>query len=930
MKALILLFIITFLASFFLASPEADSCTSNLSLNVSIPFDTTNLHCLSVWDAQSFTLRYVQTSANIWSFVLSTPDTNSYIAMGFSVSGGMVGSSAMVGWVASRGASGGIKQYYLGGVTSNQVVPDKGNLQVIANSTFITLQSSRLYMVFQLETTQPLSWLIFATGSTGLFPEPPSFSLTKHLDKVSTRIDYSKANIGSSQENGNSSQVDGNSSQADSCGSKLNLSVPLLFDTTNLNCLPVWNAQGYILRYSQTSPNIWSFILSAPNPNSYIAMGFSPNGGMTGSSAIVGWISSSGGGMKQYYLTGLTPNQVVPDRGNLKILTNSTFITSQSSRLYMAFQLQTNQPLPRLIYAFGPNAMFPSAPSFALTQHQDKVSISLNYATGSSASNPYMNLKKSHGVLNILGWGILIIMGAIVARYFKEWDPFWFYFHTTVQSLGFVLGVIGVISGLVLDNQLHIDVSLHKALGIIILVLGCLQVMAFLGRPKKESKVRKYWNLYHHNMGRILIILAVANIFYGIQLGREGRGWNIGYGVVLAILLTMAITFETQHCIIPLPLEGKASTNCCDSSTFVISQDSCSSNLVQLQFPIPFDTSSLLCTPVWPPQNYILRVRYAKGSSDMWSFIFSFPLDKKAYAAIGFSKDGSMVGSSAIVGWMPSPGAGGMKLYYLGGKSQEDVIVDKSDLYVMNASFVSATYSLGYLIFQLKTTQPSQNLLFAIGPNGQFPDYPRYALPKHTDHISITIDYSKGSTSEYSNLNLRRSHGVLNIMGWSIAMIIGSIIARYFKQWDPFWFYFHASIQTFGFMAGTIGILCGLLLSKKLNTNVTHHKNIAILIIVLGFLQVLAVVLRAGRESKIRKYWNWYHHNVGRILIIFAVLNSFYGLHLGGEGSKWFLAYGVTIAVLVIIAVVLEIRMRIIARRETRSSSFPQSLELAY
>ena len=74
--------------------------------------------------------------------------------------------------------------------------------------------------------------------------------------------------------------------------------------------------------------------------------------------------------------------------------------------------------------------------------------------------------------------------------------------------------------------------------------------------------------------------------------------------------------------------------------------------------------------------------------------------------------------------------------------------------------------------------------------------------------------------------------------------------------------------------------------------------------------------------------------SMGRILIIFAVLNTFYGLHLGGEGSKWFLAYGVIIAVLVIIVVILEIRMRVIARRETpskeTSSSYPQAVELPY
>lgn len=361
---------------------------------------------------------------------------------------------------------------------------------------------------------------------------------------------HASASLGSSQADGSSSsQGDGNNSQSDSCDTKLNLSAPLFFDITNLNCLLVWNAQGFILRYSQSSPNIWSFILSAPNPNSYIAMGFSPNGGMVGSSAIVGWISSSGagGGMKQYYLAGIAPNQVVPDSGNLQVLNNSTLITSQSSRLYMTFQLQTNRPLSRLIYAIGPNGIFPSAPSFALAQHQDKASITLNYATGSTASgNPNTSLKRRHGVLNILGWGILIIMGAIVARHFKEWDPFWFYFHASLQSLGFALGLIGIITGLVLKNRLHFDVNLHMALGIIILVLACLQIMAFLARPKKESKLRKYWNLYHHNTGRVLIILAVANIFYGIHLGKEGSGWRVGYGIVLAVLLLIAVIFETR------------------------------------------------------------------------------------------------------------------------------------------------------------------------------------------------------------------------------------------------------------------------------------------------------------------------------------------------------------------------------------------------
>ena len=50
------------------------------------------------------------------------------------------------------------------------------------------------------------------------------------------------ANVGSSQTKG--------TSQADSCSSNLSLTVGLPFGTTNLNCLSVWDAEGYILRVS--------------------------------------------------------------------------------------------------------------------------------------------------------------------------------------------------------------------------------------------------------------------------------------------------------------------------------------------------------------------------------------------------------------------------------------------------------------------------------------------------------------------------------------------------------------------------------------------------------------------------------------------------------------------------------------------------------
>ncbi|XP_030553283.1 cytochrome b561 and DOMON domain-containing protein At3g07570 [Rhodamnia argentea] len=343
--------------------------------------------------------------------------------------------------------------------------------------------------------------------------------------------------------------VSSQSAASDSCSSNLNVDgIP--FDTTSLTCLSAWDSENFILRYKQASASTWSFVLSAPTTSSYIAMGFSSNGRMVGSSAVVGWVSSSDGAMmKQYALEGTTAAQVMPNQGTLNLLANSSMIASQSSRLYMAFQLDAAQPESRLIYSVGPSGFTPVKSGYRLIQHQDMTSTAVNFASGQTTtqSRPYTRLRKSHGVLNMLGWSILMIIGIIVARHGKQYDPMWFYVHAAIQSSAFILGLLGIICGFVLENKISAsNVSTHKGLGIFILVLGCLQVMAFLARPEKGSKVREYWNLYHHNMGRILIIFAIANVFYGIHLGEKGKQWNVGYGITIALLLVVLIVLEIQ------------------------------------------------------------------------------------------------------------------------------------------------------------------------------------------------------------------------------------------------------------------------------------------------------------------------------------------------------------------------------------------------
>ncbi|KAI9111203.1 hypothetical protein K1719_017814 [Acacia pycnantha] len=356
-------------------------------------------------------------------------------------------------------------------------------------------------------------------------------------------------------------------------------------------------------------------------------------------------------------------------------------------------------------------------------------------------------------------------------------------------------------------------------------------------------------------------------------------------------------------------------------SNLVRSQDSCSRNLDDVS-DIPFDKSSLRCVPIWPAHNLIFR--FAKDDSGNLNWVLSYPSDTDSYVAIGFSKDGSMVDSYADVTWI-NDGKEQILGYSLDGKTPDQV---KPLDHPKTRDIDPKTQPTAYFadIVPLNT---ASYLLFAIGPKDSFPSSTdNYRLNKHQDNIVVKINYKTGKVTLISSSMLRRSHGWINMIGWSLLMMIGAIVARHCKQWDPLWFYFHISIQTFAFLAGVVGIICGFVLTRRVY--VTHHKNIGILILVLGCLQVISLMLRPRKESSLlRKYWNYYHHNVGRILLLFAFVNSFIGLSLGGEGSTWYAGYGASAGTLVVVAIILEIIMRIQSKKEaTRAKQWNQDLEL--
>ncbi|PHU04908.1 Cytochrome and DOMON domain-containing protein [Capsicum chinense] len=314
----------------------------------------------------------------------------------------------------------------------------------------------------------------------------------------------------------------------------------------NTVCQPVWNS--FLLRYSQTKDNVVTIVLSTVYTTGWVGMGFSRDGKMINSSCMVGWVNPAGQGkIKQYYIEGLIPSKIKPEKGELPLTSVPPLVYLQGATIYLAFQLKYPNRLKSqpILLAFA--SKYPH--HHHLTVHDDKTTILFDFSSGNSFDvsakpNGYASSKKTHGVLGILGWGLFSPFGAIFARYFKN-QKLWYYFHVSAQFIGFILGLAGVVLGIQLHNKLQVHIPAHEGIGILVLVLSVLQVLAFFLRPDRDSKYRKCWNLYHGWVGRIALFFGAVNIVLGMHYAGAGESWKIGYGFLLGSIMLVCIILET-------------------------------------------------------------------------------------------------------------------------------------------------------------------------------------------------------------------------------------------------------------------------------------------------------------------------------------------------------------------------------------------------
>ncbi|XLR18329.1 hypothetical protein HN51_065012 [Arachis hypogaea] len=155
-----------------------------------------------------------------------------------------------------------------------------------------------------------------------------------------------------------------------------------------------------------------------------------------------------------------------------------------------------------------------------------------------------LHLQKVHGILIVVGWGTLLPIGAIIARFFK-WKQ-WFWCHVLCQTLGYIVGTIGWCIGIWLRTlSKHYLSKLQLALTIITFTIINLQILSVLTmRSNKEGGYRKWWNIWHHAIGYAAIGMVVVSILAGISTEKEAEILMKAYTVIIGVLIVVAVPLQ--------------------------------------------------------------------------------------------------------------------------------------------------------------------------------------------------------------------------------------------------------------------------------------------------------------------------------------------------------------------------------------------------
>jgi hypothetical protein len=175
-----------------------------------------------------------------------------------------------------------------------------------------------------------------------------------------------------------------------------------------------------------------------------------------------------------------------------------------------------------------------------------------------------------HGRLMTLGWGVLIPLGVLVARYLKvtprqDWpreldNKLWWRSHLTLQYAGAACMIAGFLL-VFLPGAGSPAAWLHRSLGYAVLAFGALQFVAGWLRGSKGGPTdstmrgdhydmtarRVVFEHLHRSVGYLAVALGALTIMTGLWTANAPRWMAVVLPAWWAALVALAIALERRH-----------------------------------------------------------------------------------------------------------------------------------------------------------------------------------------------------------------------------------------------------------------------------------------------------------------------------------------------------------------------------------------------
>lgn len=113
------------------------------------------------------------------------------------------------------------------------------------------------------------------------------------------------------------------------------------------------------------------------------------------------------------------------------------------------------------------------------------------------------------------------------------------------------------------------------------------------------------------------------------------------------------------------------------------------------------------------------------------------------WVGMGFSRDGMMLNSSCMVGWITPEGRSRIKQYYIEGFTPSEIKPDKGELPLTSVPpYLAIEGASIYLAFQLKFATPINRQPILLAYSSKYPQH--HHLTIHDDKTTLYLDFSSG------------------------------------------------------------------------------------------------------------------------------------------------------------------------------------------